>query len=267
MKIFQLFYPEERIKLPKEDAWAVDRVNNIFVVADGVHLLRGIEYKKKYPKSSPAGTLAQKFCNSFLKSAKRKGMKEAFSEANRSVFSMNKNRDRFATFSKAEAYFAATGAFGRIKNRALEWGNICDSGVAVINAKNQITFWRLDHSHHGPCDDLLKGYSGMDGSYMLRTLFRNAISSKGEKLGYGVITGEPSAEKYAWFGKRKLHKNDLVVFMTDGFEKYLQEKSFRVALRTMDKGKVEYAMVHLKKSHPNDGEFISERTLIAVLVD
>jgi serine/threonine protein phosphatase PrpC len=267
MKTFQLYHSEERIKLPEEDAWAIDHKNNVFAVADGVHLLKGIEYQRSYPAISPAGTLAQKFCDNFLRFARIETLKSAFLKANRSVFSINKNRDKYGTFSKAEAYFAATGAFGKIKNRKLEWGNICDSGVVIISAKHNITFWRLDHSHHGPCDDLLRGYSTMDGSYMLRTIFRNAISQQGKRLGYGVITGEPAAEKYAWFGTRKLNKGDLVVFTTDGFEQYLQEKSFRIALRTMDEKEIEIAIAKIKKANKGNGEFISERTLVAVLVD
>jgi hypothetical protein len=254
------------MKLPKEDAWAIDRKNGIFAVADGVHLLKGIEYKGKYPRISRAGTLSQIFCDNFLKFARTQKMGKAFSLANRSVFSINKNRNRHSTFSNAEAYFAATGAFGRIKDRTLEWGNICDSGVAIINARNKIIFWRLDHSHHGPCDALIKGYSVLDMSYMFRTIFRNALSSRGKKLGYGVITGEPSAEKYAWFGKKRLREGDMVVFITDGFEEYLKARSFRVALRAMDKKMIENEMMRLKKIHKGDGEFVSERTLIAVLI-
>lgn len=266
MKTLQLYYPEERIRLHKEDASAIDDENGIFVVADGVHLREGIEYKGRYPNPSPAGRLAKKFCDNFLKYARGVSIEKNFSEANRSVFSINKKRNKLATFSEAKAYFAATGAFGRIKNRVLEWGNICDSGVVIIDAKNKVTFWQFDHSHHGPCDELLKGYSVLDVSYMLRTIFRNAISSRGEKLGYGVITGESLAEAYAHFGKRLLRKGDIVVFATDGFEKYLGEKSFRVSLRTFDKRQIEYAMSKLKKSQAKD-DFVSERTLIAVQVD
>lgn len=267
MKIFQLYYPEERIKLPKEDAWAVDRKSNTFAVADGVHLVKGIEYEKKYPRPSPAGKLAQKFCDNFLKFSHGKSIEKAFAEANRSVFSINKGRNKYKTFLTAQAYFAATGAFGRIKNNILEWGNICDSGVVVINGRSEITMWKLDHRHHGSSDILMKGYSPVDRTYMFRTTFRNALSPQGEKWGYGVITGEPAAEAYAYLGKRKLHKGDLVVFISDGFEEYLKEKSFRVALRTMNKKVIEQTMVRLKRSHKGDAEFVSERTLLSILID
>jgi hypothetical protein len=53
----------------------------------------------------------------------------------------------------------------------------------------------------------------------------------------------------------------------DGFEEYLKEKSFRVTLRSMDKKKIESVMVRLKSAHKGSGEFVSERTIIAILLD
>lgn len=267
MKVLKLYYPEERARLPREDAWAVDEKNGLFVVADGVHLLKGIEYGNKYPRPSPAGKLAREFCGNFLKSARRTNLQRAFSLANRSVFHLNRNRKRSETFSRAEAYYAATGAFGRIKKNTLEWGYICDSSITVLSASGKTLFSRTEHKHYNQFDPILSNYSSLDASYMLRTIFRNALSSRGEKLGYGVITGERSAERYAWFGKRKLHKGEIVVFATDGFERYLQEGVFRSALISFDRQNAEAAMAQLKKAHRHDGGFIVEKTLVAVRCD
>lgn len=264
MKILRLYYPEETVRLPREDAWAIDERRGIFAVADGVHLQEGIEYKGKYPRPSPAGKLAQEFCDNFLKFYRISGIKKAFARSNKSVFHLNKPRDKSKIISNAGAYYAATAAFGWIRNGVLEWGHICDSSVAVIDSRGKLLLWRTDHTHHNQFDLILGKYSPLDQSYMLRTVFRNALSPDGEKIGYGVITGELAAEKYAWFGKRKLRKKETVILATDGFESYLGSASFRRALITLDRGRIENTMRQLQQKHKN--EFVSERTLIAVKI-
>ncbi|MEK7195213.1 MAG: hypothetical protein AAB655_00795, partial [Patescibacteria group bacterium] len=268
MRILKLYYPEERLRLPQEDAWAIDEKNLAFAVADGVHLLPGIEYHrgKEYPAPSPSGRLAREFCNNFIKFQKRSGIKTAFAKANRSVFRLNKKRAKLSTFLKAGVYYAATAVVGRIKSRIFEWMGICDSSVTVLDSRGKILLFHTDHLHHNDFDPLLSEYFHLDQSYMLRTLFRNALSPQGKKLGYGVITGEKAAEKYAWSGKRKMRKGEVIVFATDGFEAYLQDDSFRKALLRFNKKEVEQAVITLEKHHKNNSEFVSEGTLIAVYV-
>jgi len=275
MKVLQLYQPEERISLPKEDAWVVDLRRGVFAVADGVHLRLGIEYQgkgveyrsAKYPNPSPAGALSQMFCNSFLKFARRESIQKAFSSANRSVSHFNKKRKKGETFSTAEAYYAATGAFGWIKKDALAWGNICDASVSIIDKNGKMAFWQTDHHHHNEFDPILSSYSGLDQTYMLRTVFRNALSPKGKKLGYGVITGEPAAELYVHFGKKRLRHGDLVVFASDGFEAFFKEVSFRKALLTLDRRVIEGAIKKIQQKHSRIANFLSERTLVAVRWD
>jgi len=250
-----------------EDSFLADGVRGIFVVADGVTLRKGLEFKKKYPWPSPAGQLAQKFCDQFIRVAKHSSLHRAFVLANRSVWAFNKKRDKSKTFLNAEAHYAATAAFGRIQGRVLEWGHICDSSVSVITKQGDVGFFRTDHLHHNAFDHILRHYSSLDQSYILRTVFRNALSSRGKKIGYGVITGEQAAEPYARFGKRKIKKGELAIFATDGFEDYLKIPSFRRALLTMDKKVVEKEMFRIKKAHKDLPAFVSERTLIAVRVD
>jgi serine/threonine protein phosphatase PrpC len=275
MKILQLYYGEERIKLPKEDAWAIDEKRGVFAVADGVHLRKGIEYEgsgeeyktAKYPTPSPAGKLAQEFCDNFLTLARSKNIKQAFASANKSVFRLNKTRDKYGTLSNAETYYAATGAFGRITKNVLEWGNICDASVSVIDEKGNFKLRQTDHRHYNEFDPILEKYSSLDQSYMLRTIFRNALSPRGKKLGYGVITGEPTAEVYVHYGKQKLQRGDVIVFATDGFEEFLKDISFRKAILTMNRDVIEDAVDKIQKKHRRTPEFVSERTLIAIKTD
>jgi hypothetical protein len=275
MKILQIYQAEERIILPKEDAWAIDEKRHIFAVADGVHLRKGIEYRgrgmeyksAKYPSPSPTGKLAQAFCNHFLKVARSESLKKAFTSANSSVFRFNKPRNKEETFSKAQAYYAATGAFGRIHKGVLEWGNICDASVLVIDEKGKVVLWQTDHHHHNEFDPILYQYSALDQSYILRTIFRNALSPRGKKLGYGVITGEPAANAYVRFGRKKLRRGELVVFATDGFEKFLKEISFRKALLTMDRRVADEAAKKIQQKYNHAPEFVSERILLAVRAD
>lgn len=269
MKILRLYYPEEQIKLPKEDAFAIDEKDLAFAVADGVHLLPGIEYPrgKNYPAPSPAGKLAQEFCEYFIKFQKRSSVTEAFAKANKAVWHLNKKRRNGMAFLQAEAYYAATASTGRIKGRTLEWMGICDSSITVLDAKGNILFSHTDHVHHNDFGPILSKYSSLDRSYIFRTIFRNALSRDGKKLGYGVITGQKEAEAYAWSGKRKLKRGDVAIFASDGFEEYLKEPLFRRALLSMGRRPVEEAMEKLQRSHKNDHEFVSERTLIAVCID
>jgi hypothetical protein len=269
MKILQLYYPEERVKLPKEDAWAFDKNDFAFAVADGVHLLPGIEYRRgsNYPAPSPAGKLAQEFCANFIKFQKGSSLEAAFTKANRAVFHLNKGRRNDMTFLRSEAYYAATAATGRIKGRIFEWRGICDSSITIVNAKAKILFTHTDHWHHNDFGPILANYFHLDRSYVFRTFFRNALSKTGKKLGYGVITGQKAAEAYTWFGKRKLQKGDVAILATDGFEAYLKDASFRRAVISMNRSRVERVMEQLKKSHPNNHEFLSERTLVAVGID
>src|SRR6185437_8459443 len=144
---------------------------------------------------------------------------------------------------------------------------ICDSNISVISPKGKLLVFKTDHMSRHPFKSIAKPYSVADKSYMVRTIFRNALSPKGKKLGYGVVTGEPSAEPYARFGKRKLHRGELVVFATDGFEDYLQLPAFRDALLSMDKRVIEDAMAHIKDKNNGARPFASERTLIAIRME
>ncbi len=265
MKIIQLYFPHtHRPRLPKEDAWVVDAKNKIFAVADGVHLYKGIEYKKKYPRPSPAGKLAQKFCDVFVRNARRGMLKNAFRKANRSVFIFNKNRDKYSVFQNASCYYAATAAFLRICSRRVEYGNICDAGVAAIGPDGRLLFWNRDHTHHHGFD--LSRYSEMDRTFLLRTVFRNAVGARGEKKGYGVVTGERAAEIYVRYGKANLRKNAVYLLATDGFEMYLSDLGFRKALFSFDKKKIYAAMTLLQKANKNNDEFFRERALVAVKI-
>jgi len=266
MKILQLYYPDSRHIHPKEDAWAIDEKNKIFAVADGVGMQPGIEYKKIYPNPSSAGKLAQKFCDSFVKHAKNTSIQNAFRKANRLVFVFNKARDKF-DITKAEVYYAATAAFGKVRGSYFEYGHICDAGALALDKSGKIIFWEnkchSDSIFENYFGHLSQQYSKLLYWYLERTILRNALGPNGEKLAYGVITGEKQAEKYAVFGKIKIKHSAVYILSTDGFDPFIRNKDFRRALLSLDKKIIELVMQKIIAKARNKKLYLSEKTLIA----
>ncbi len=271
MKAIQFFFHHKpgTFRYPQEDALRADVKNGVFAVADGVHMYSGLEYKGKrpapspegYPNPSPAGILARQFCLAFCRYAKKGEIRNAFIRANATLATLNRKRSNFP-LKKANLLVAATAAFGRIKRNVLEWGLICDSGVAVIGKRGELKLFELDHTWFSDLD--FSPFDLFAKVFFIRTVFRNALSDKGKRLGYGVLTGEKCAEAYVRFGKRKLQRGDVVVFLTDGFEKFIPDKGFRKALASFDQGKIGRVIKALERR----GEgFQKEKTLIVVKPD
>lgn len=256
MKVVSLYYPDETEKNanPQEDAFAVDAKRGVFAVADGVHLYRGAEYAGEYPHPSPAGSLARKFCSTFVRRARRMNLRRAFSAANYSLAPLNKSRNFFPPRLKV----AATASFGRIRGKILEWGLICDSGVAVVGKSGNLKLFAQDRLWLSDFD--LSKFDDSAQRFFARTVFRNAISQTGKKTGYGVLTGEKAAEKYARYGKQKLMYGDVVVFFTDGFELFMKNRGFRRVLACFDKKTIERFID--KKTKAGNADLKKEKTMV-----
>ncbi len=268
IKFIKLYYPGQHEKKPKEDAWTLDEKHLIFAVADGVALYENIEYRNKYPNPSPAGKIAQKFCTYFVKYARHTNIKDAFKKANRAVLVLNKNRDRWNP-EKAKLYYAATAAFGRIKGRYLEWGHICDAGIAAVAPNGEFMFLddKCGSANNFTNPDMpslsLSKYSDFFITLLSRTIYRNTTSSSKRELGYGIITGEKEAERFAVFQKTLLRKNIVYTIFTDGFSPYLKNKGFRNALVSLNPHRMNRIIRRLTQKGRKIKGLFRERTLIA----
>jgi len=271
MDILRLYLPDKtglhKSQPPKEDAWALERKRGIFVVADGVHLYKNIEYKGKYPNPSPAGRLAKKFCDVFVKYAKKNNLRTTFKNANRAVWIFNKNRDKATAIENTRVYYAATAAFAKLKDNLLEYGHICDASVSAISKKGKLLFWENNCGFNPDFPNwFTKGYSEFATALFNRTIFRNLTLPRGKKLGYGVITGEEAVETYAVFKKIKLRRGVVYVLATDGFTPYLKRQDFRKKLTTFDRKELKKFINGLSQKNKNPNLKL-EKTLIAFKIN
>ncbi|MBI4068503.1 protein phosphatase 2C domain-containing protein [Candidatus Kaiserbacteria bacterium] len=223
---------------PREDFHAVSDTCHIYVVADGVTLIQYILDRKPYPHPSPAGDVARIFCEMALAAAEERyasfepnDINEVFRIGNDAVGAYNTAHGRTKTtvdYWDMDLY-AATAALAVIKDGMLYWGSICDSYVAQLDNAGSIQF-------QSPACSALKqaGAPAFVGDrkndkewkrYGWRTK-RNGLNEKGERVGYGVITGEPEALQYLCSGERPIATDDTVIVFTDGFEHYMQSAEF-----------------------------------------
>lgn len=225
------FWEAEMLKgRPREDFFAYNSNTGAFAVADGVGLWEGIEYVGKYPKSSGSGRLSKAFCEAFVHHFARyprASVMDGFVAGNTAAKEINRDRSKYDVFRKHRGLFAATAAMACIKGRTLNWAHICDAGVMVIGANGKVKLHKDGCRQHFPWPNDVRDYEISTWTLFARTLVRNAISKENKLLGYGVITGEPEAERYLESGAYRLSPNDVVVLHTDGFAPYLALPEFR----------------------------------------
>ena len=222
---------------PMEDIFAYDSDNGVFVVADGVSLWEDIEYVGRYPKRSGSARLSRVFCKEFvdyLSHHPQADIKKGFIAGNTAAAEVNKDRSKYDVFSKHRGLYAATAAMVHIREKTLEWAHICDAGIVVIGKNGDIKLRRegCSHSFQWPHDT--RNYGVNTWTFFARTIVRNAMGHEGQRLGYGVITGEPEAVHYLETGKRKLVSGDVVVIYSDGFAPYFSLAQFRKILATWE---------------------------------
>jgi serine/threonine protein phosphatase PrpC len=240
LKVFSLANNGLTGKRPFEDALKYDVGSGAFAVADGVTLWEGIEYQGRYPKRSGSAKLARAFCDGFVRYHKQNPSSDflaAFRAGNRSAARVNIGRSKYHIFREHKGLFAATVTTAIVTGRRLDWAHICDAGVAVITKDGKLKMKKDDCRHSFPWFKDTKQYEASARTFFIRTIVRNAIGPDGQLQGYGVVTGEPEAERYIESGKYSLLPGESAVLFSDGFASYLELPAFRklIARATSEK--------------------------------
>lgn len=237
IQVASFYYQPVVLGRPREDFSVYDAKSGAFVVADGVGLCDGIEYYKRYPGAG-SGRLSQAFCGAFIdyfSGHHRGGLREGFRAGNEAAGKINRGRSKYTVLKEHRGLLAATAAMVRLQDRILEWGHICDAGVAIFGSAGEIKLKRDDCRHHFELPRDARRYDIRSRSFFTRTLLRNALGSRGKRLGYGVVTGEPEAEAYLETGLCHLRAGDVVLLYSDGFAPYLGLPNFLKLLLEWDK--------------------------------
>lgn len=271
--------PEETTNKPHspEDFFCVSENLPIFVVADGVTLIQFFIDNKEYPNPSPAGDVARIFCQEALKAAedryeffKELDIKEVFRIGNEAVGEYNRKHGRTKeTIDYWDTdFYAATAALVVIKENKAYWGSICDSYVMCFDSGGMLRFQSPDRQAMAQADlPETKGDLNDEKAqvqYKWRTE-RNGVNEKGERVGYGVITGEPEALFYLASGNFPMQKGDLVAVLTDGFEEYMRLPEFiSIFAKWPDDIELQVEKFAAAKIEENPEKFGHERTLVMV---
>lgn len=237
-------FSEERIgnfDHPQEDYLCTSQEPPVFVVADGVTLdvERLAENNQAYPDPSPAGKVAQIFCEAVIDAARKQqthftneDIQKLFEAGNGAVRSYNQKHGKSIIAGNRTDYFAATGGWVFIQGGKAYWGTICDSFVAHFDNQMNKKFMST-----GGCDP------------------------------YTVINGERRMKKHLETGVRDLAEGDRIMVYTDGFEHHLQNKQFQQLFLEWSndlKKKVIELSQTLNEKDPD--EYGHERSLIVIKV-
>lgn len=261
----------------QEDYLLQSKKYPIFVVADGVTLIQYILDKKEYPNPSPAGAVAQIFCEQVVRSAESKyesfkdsDIKDIFTEANNAVRKYNTDHGR--TKETVDYWdndlYACTAAFVVIKDGVVYWASICDSYVMHFSSTGTLEFSSPE------CHDLKQidspKYAGDSTDQIAKTKHRwstarNGINEKGQRIGYGVVTGEPEALTYLSYGSFSMKEGDVLTLLTDGFENHVRLPDF-ISLFTSWSPDIESEFKELthKKAEEDPERYGRERSIIVV---
>jgi hypothetical protein len=226
---------------PQEDYLLTQENPPVFVVSDGVTLnfRKLIESGKKYPNPSPAGKVAEIFCEAVIKSVNakyegfdRQKLEEVFKEANKEVKKHNDAVGKSDTSGNPTKFYSATGSLLVFKNGEAHWASICDAFVAHFDKEMNLKFF-----------------------------------SSGRCSPYAVINGEEKMVDYLEKGVLDLEIEDRVFVLTDGFEHYMKNPDFLKIFKNWDDSLKNKIAKFSKEMNLKDPEnYGHERSLIAVLV-
>lgn len=259
---------------PQEDYLLESRKYPIFAVADGVTL--ELDKKGSYPNPSGAGEVARIFCEVAVKEAEKvynhfgeSDLRKVFARANLAVAKYNRSQG----WAKGKLnywdfdLFAATAAWAVVKDKLVYWASLCDSYVMHFDRRGQQKFKSPD------CwptlrQNLPKNWlerSEAERKKIIRRDYRNGISKKDELIGYGVVTGEKTAERYLNFGRLVFEKGDVVFVLTDGFENYMSLPQFIELFNKWPRDLNKKVKSFVARKSLNDPQaFGKEKTLIAI---
>lgn len=259
---------------PQEDYLAVSKRHPIFAVADGVTL--ELNKDGTYPSFSGSGEVAKIFCETIVKETDKiysnftvSSIKKIFARANTAAGKFNNEHGRAR--KKLNYWnidlFAATTAFAVVKDRVVYWASLCDSYVAHFDNLGQLKFKSPD-PWPSFRENLPKDWAKIPEvkrKKIIRRMYRNGVNKKGELIGYGVVTGEKSAERYLNFGQFEVKNGDVVFILTDGFENYINLPEFIQLFnkwpRDLDRRVKSFVA---KKSIRNPRDYGHEKTIIAI---
>lgn len=266
-------------RYPQEDDFRVSTKYPIFVVADGVHLCQFDIEHRKYPEPSPAGEVAKLFCvkaietvETLYKSFNKQDIERVFRIANDAVGSYNRahGRTKETVDWWDTDYYAATAALAVIKDNTVYWGSVCDSYVMHFNNNGLLCFQSPTCTSKKQVEP--PEYTGDPNDLKAKTQYkwrvrRNGVNDKGQRIGYGVITGEPEALLYLSNGTFSIQSGDLVEVLTDGFEEYMKLPRF-ISLHTNWSVDLQSRLKQFTSlmANRNQEKYGRERTLLIVSV-
>lgn len=222
-------------KHPQEDYLLVSKRYPIFAVADGITL--ELDKAGNYQNPSPAGELAKFVCESAVYAAEKiydefdeKKLVSVFKETNNAARLFNEKHGRTKDMVNYWDFdfFATTFVFALIKNDKIFWFNLCDSGIALFDFEGKKKFispdcWPVMTKH---LPENWKEIAPNERKKIIRRVYRNGLGKNGELIGYGVITGDPIAERYINWGILDVVPRDIFFLFTDGFEEYISLPDF-----------------------------------------
>lgn len=234
-------YLEESYQHPQEDYLIASDLLPVFVVSDGVTLnfKKLVEIKQKYPNPSPAGKVAQIFCEAVQKSAHSKykninkeNITEIFREGNSAVSKYNNEVGESDISGNVTGFYAATGSFVVIKENKGYWASICDAFFAHFDKEMNLKFMST-----GLCSP------------------------------YAVINGEDRMADHVESGVIDLEEGDRVFVFTDGFEHYVKNPEFANLFKNWTDDLKEQIDGYSNEMNLADPEkYGHERSLIAISI-
>lgn len=226
---------------PQEDFLSMSEKIPAFVVADGVTLdIAEIERRgEKYPNPSPAGEVAQIFCNAVIENAEemyenftRDYVPELFKEANKEVEKYNEEKGKSDISGNITDHFAATAAFVIIKEDKAYWASICDSFVAHFD-------------------------KDMNEKYI----------SSGSCTPYAVVSGQENMVEYLEYGVFDIEEGDRIFVFTDGFKHYAKNTRFQELFKDWGENIKERIKGFSEEMNAKDPQkYGHERSVIAISV-
>lgn len=274
MKYFAASYGDA-IKVDEkenEDFYLASKKYPIFAVADGVTRSHFKDGRYAFPQG--AKMASQFFCKSvvdfleenFSKNGDPKNkIKQAFDFANKQIKELNKKNsiDKKINYIEYD-WFDAVGVAGIIFQNIIYFGYVGDCGLVIFDKDNEKIFQTKDMVLPPVLRfrDTFKKWASFPinkRKYLIRTKLRNNPDGSG----YGSFSGEEGVKKYYVFGQKKLEAQDMAVFYSDGFVKYLENKKFIDILRNESKKELNKFMFW--KIIANLFKYGNDRTFISII--
>jgi len=245
-----------------------------FAVCDGVTL----QHIEPYPNPSPAFFAAQAFGDAVVEHLSEGNLEElrtayrAGSEAVRAYNAYIGITPETVDFLKKQ-YAATVGVFGLIKASTLYFGQITDCGIIVVdkNGHRQISLMDEHKPYVGFIKNMRDEGSVVAGSpeehQFVRSKLVNDTTHKfdGYEVGFGVVTGEESAEHFLRTGAISLLPGDIVIGYSDGFLPYFEDDAFLDFLRTKPSQEELDACIVAREQ---DGEtYCKEKSILVIYPD